>query len=348
MVAADRLASPPLITHLTVQWHITDCCNLRCKHCYQDKYLNKGFELPTLRRIADQIFFLHEQQRQRTRRHLPLFINITGGEPCLHPDLISLIDYLKAHPADPHLGILTNGSLVDKKTAKLFSEAGVFFVQLSVEGEPATHDSIRGNGSFAGTVRASLALKKAGIRVVWSFTAHSGNYREFPLVAELAEQYGINRLWSDRMIPAGHDDAPLALNIAQTRDYLLGLGRAYRNSQKKRPSETIICLDRALQFQALGGTPYHCKAGCELVAIMPDGGLYPCRRLPVPIGNVLKTPLHKLYASELLNRLRLFQWPDACEGCLYKRTCRGGLRCLAHMLNGDMFSRDPGCDALPG
>jgi len=36
------------------QWHITDRCNLRCTHCYQDDYSGSNeMRLDDLKRIAD-------------------------------------------------------------------------------------------------------------------------------------------------------------------------------------------------------------------------------------------------------------------------------------------------------
>jgi len=341
-VAAVNGSRRPL-SHITVQWHILDRCNLRCKHCYQEAFQDPGFELPVLLKIADRIFKWHEQECERAAARIPLFLNLTGGEPCLHPDFPALLHYLKK--SRPRLGILSNGILIDEQSAGRFAESGVRFVQLSVEGGPETHDEIRGGRSFAETIKAGRILKKAGIRLIWSFTAHSANFMEFATVAEIARSQGVDRLWTDRLIPASGADAPRPLDALQTQDYLRLLEKARRKAEK-RGSGTEIFLGRALQFQAAGGRPYHCRAGRELVAIMPNGDLYPCRRLPLAVGNVLDRPLEELYATETMERLRSFTAPAECGPCLYKHGCQGGLRCLAQAVTGDMFRRDPGCRAL--
>jgi radical SAM protein with 4Fe4S-binding SPASM domain len=104
-------------------------------------------------------------------------------------------------------------------------------------------------------------------------------------------------------------------------------------------------MHRALQFLVGGGRPYHCTAGDSLLAVQANGDLYPCRRMPIRVGNLMETPLGSLYDQSLLlqalgDRRRI---PGGCQGCVYRRLCRGGLRCLANMATGDPFTTDPGC-----
>jgi MoaA/NifB/PqqE/SkfB family radical SAM enzyme len=46
---------------LLLQWHITEGCNLRCAHCYQDGY--EGEELP-----FDDLLTVLEQYKDLLRR----------------------------------------------------------------------------------------------------------------------------------------------------------------------------------------------------------------------------------------------------------------------------------------
>ena len=39
-----------LPNYITFQWHLTDQCNFRCKHCYQTDYTNNGESLMVLTR----------------------------------------------------------------------------------------------------------------------------------------------------------------------------------------------------------------------------------------------------------------------------------------------------------
>jgi radical SAM protein with 4Fe4S-binding SPASM domain len=196
-------------------------------------------------------------------------------------------------------------------------------------------------------------LVRAGVPTVIAFTAHRGNYREFPQVAALGRQLGVARVWADRLIPWGNGSAmhDQLLTADETREFVLLITRARAEGGRRRSglfgragAHTEIAGNRALQFLGCGGQPYHCSAGDRLVALLPDGDLTPCRRMPLRVGNVLQTPLEALYRCELFRTLRDRSRVSAgCAGCLYARLCGGGLHCLAHAVTGDPFRADPGC-----
>jgi radical SAM protein with 4Fe4S-binding SPASM domain len=105
-------------------------------------------------------------------------------------------------------------------------------------------------------------------------------------------------------------------------------------------------MHRALQFLVeSGGNTYQCTAGDSLITIMPDGEVFPCRRMPIGVGNVRTAALRDIYySSGLLRELRDREKTSAgCEGCEHARRCRGGLKCLSYATTGDPFQRDPGC-----
>lgn len=341
----DQLAQLTQLQRLTVQWHITDRCNLRCSHCYQDSYRDKGPDLAMLKQIAQQIFTLH--QIAQADRKAPLQINLTGGEPCVHPDFPALLEYLSSHPSRPSLAILSNGALIDTECAALFARLQIKFVQLSVEGNESTHDAIRGRGHFQQVLSATHSLKQAGVRVLWSFTAHDKNYQEFNQVAELAHIHQVDRIWSDRMLPSCHRDAPQPLDTHQSAEYFQQMYQVKCKVESKANNKTEIAMFRALQFQAGGNSPYYCNAGKELITLMPDGSVLPCRRMPINVGNVQQQPLAEIYyQSTLLQQLRNFSSPEECSTCLYRTTCQGGLRCLAYAKHQTPFRADPACSYL--
>ncbi len=92
------------------QWHITDRCNLRCKHCYQQDYSGSSeLDFTGLRDIADEII------RTLSKWNKKGDIAITGGEPLLKEEMFPLIQYLESAEEIESLDILTNGTLLDSK-----------------------------------------------------------------------------------------------------------------------------------------------------------------------------------------------------------------------------------------
>ena len=71
-----------------LQWHITSRCNLRCAHCYQSDYADQ---------ISETLF---QEGLEKFGRHLSRVgakgqINLTGGEPMLHPDFFSFAQRIR-------------------------------------------------------------------------------------------------------------------------------------------------------------------------------------------------------------------------------------------------------------
>jgi len=332
--------------NLLLQWHVTERCNLRCQHCYQDASPCPELDYPTLLTILEQFKALLAHLRKQAP-FLPAHITLTGGEPFVRKDFPELVEIIASQSNLFSFAILTNGALIDREHAAWLSQMKPKFVQVSLEGNQATHDRIRGVGNFEQTVAAIQRMTQVKIPVYISFTAQKQNYREFLNVARLGRKLKVQRVWSDRAIPAGKNRDELkqqTLSPEETRDWLSILARARQEARRDWNSRTEISLNRALQFFASKGQPYRCSAGNSLICLLPNGDLVPCRRMPIVVGNVLQNPLAELYGCETFAELRNPQRISAgCENCLFNRLCAGGLRCLTYALNGSPFQADPGC-----
>ena len=333
---------------LLLQWHVTERCNLRCSHCYQDGHAGADPNFEDLLKVLAQFQELLAGWR-REARPVPVrgHITVTGGEPFVRRDFLQLLEVLSANRAHFSFAILTNGSLIDAAMAARLRKLGPRFVQVSVEGSQATHDRIRGPGSFERTVAALNHLVRAGVPALISFTAHRANFREFPEVARLGRRLRVARVWADRLIPWGTGAAlqEQVLTPDETREFFNIMLKARAQAVHSWFGRTEIAMHRALQFSLAGGRPYHCAAGDTLVTVLPNGDLYPCRRMPIRVGNVMETRLEELYySSDLFCALRNRHLVSAgCQDCFYAGLCRGGLKCLSYAVKGDPFTADPGC-----
>lgn len=334
---------------LLLQWHLTDQCNNRCKHCYQAEVPHEELSFEQLLQVLDQFQNLLGTFRQINPGY-PISgqITLTGGEPFLRRDFLDLLQIVARKEEDFAFAILTNGTMIDSCLASRLAELGPRFVQISIEGSEETHDRIRGRGDFGRATRAIKILKEKGIVTYISFTAHSENFREFPIVAKLARQLGADRLWSDRYLPlekkAHCSFEPL--NAKETHDFFqLMFKEQLKACRWFRRKGSEISMKRALQFLVAGGTPYKCSAGSSLITILANGDVVPCRRMPIVVGNVLQTPLEDIYCSnDFFKSLRdKRSTPEGCTGCRHQNDCAGGLRCLSYACAGTPFEKDPGC-----
>lgn len=344
MEVASHTGIPP---RMLIQWHVTERCNLRCAHCYQEDSSAPELPLTRLLDILDRIEEFMAGLRKTAGRSIPLHLTLTGGEPFTHSGFGALLDRIGSARPRRSFAILSNGSLIDESVADALRPLNPSFVQISIEGAEPAHDRIRGAGSFQQATRALRLLVSRRIPSYVSFTAHRDNVGEFPAVAAIARSLKVTRLWCDRMIPLGRggEGADRMLSADETRVFFETV-----KAEQARPSlaRTEIAMYRALQFLVGGGAPYQCAAGNTLLTILSDGTLCPCRRMPIPVGNVLERPLQELYfESPLLRSLREHGAPEDCGKCFYSEVCRGGLRCLANAVRGTPFAADPGCWLAP-
>jgi radical SAM protein with 4Fe4S-binding SPASM domain len=316
-----------------LQVHVTNRCNLRCAHCYQDNSPSNEMGLDQILGAVNQfhrLCCLHEFVGQLT---------LTGGEPFVRADFFSLLEEVTGRYPSLRVAILTNGTLLTESTVQRLARFHPVFVQVSVDGSERTHDEIRGRASYSRALRGLKCLQAKGIYTLVSFTAHRHNFRDFPLVVEAARQVGAKRVWADRLVPLGKGEYLQPLTPDQTQEFFNIVHEEQLICARQKPVTTHVDMRRSLQFLIAGGRPYRCAAGRRLLAVMPDGLVYPCRRLPIPIANVLSTSLVDIYQ----NARQVVRKHTPCNFCQYAKTCSGGSRCLGYAATGDLMSPDPGC-----
>lgn len=344
--AAGAVEEVSCMKKLLLQLHITDKCNCCCTHCYQE-HVGKENELSisAFTHIVEQFKELLNDLGS-ARSPVRGQITVTGGEPFLHPDFFMFLELLAANRQYFDFAILTNGTLLDRNAAKRLKILRPLFVQVSMEGTKATHDKMRGAGNYQKTVAALQNLVQAKLRTFISFTAHRDNYREFIKVAELGRRLNVSKVWGDRHIPLGNGAIlkKQMLTAEETCEFFKIIKRASRKSLRYLFSKTQISLDRGLQFLIGGKQPYHCSAGNGLITLVPNGDIYPCRRMPILAGNIFETSLRDIYKhSPIFLELRSTKVCSGCEKCLYARACGGGLHCLSYAVYKDFQKADPGC-----
>ncbi len=335
-----------------IQWHLTERCNLRCKHCYQD---NKKIEEMSFLEIAETIEtaaqMVQEWQETYDIQFLPSF-NVTGGEPFLREDFFGILELMVATGFEVY--ILSNGTLITREIARTLANLGVHGVQISLEGLERTHDLIRGPGSFAAAVAGIRDLLDAGVKVSLNTTLSQMNAGDFPDLAELAVSLGVPRLGFSRLVPSGRGLALLdqMLTTQQVKEIygrIAGLQIAGLEITTGDPVASQMNLTSPPAAEdgaiALGG----CAAGVSGLTLLPDGTVTPCRRLPLAIGNVRRDSLRELWAtSPVLEALRdRTRYQGRCGACQRWAQCRG-CRAIAYAYSQaqgspDFLAPDPQC-----
>ena len=329
-----------LVKRFVLQWHLSENCNLKCLHCYQENHKPIQLKYEQLENIYNQYKELLKKLKMKGH------INITGGEPLCNPHLFQILELIKGDSENITFSILTNGTLINEEIAKKIKSYNPYYVQVSLEGGKKTNDYIRGNGTYKRIAQGIINLRNQNIFTSISFTATKLNYKEFPKVVKYARKYNVNNVWSDRYIPLGDsENKELALDFDETREYLEIMNNERNRLMEKKNNITTISMYRALQFQMTNDFAYGCTAGDTLLTVMENGDLVPCRRMPIVVGNLLKENMYDLYKNnKILKELRLKKVPDECLKCEHSEFCHGGLKCLTYAIYKDLNHKDMGCN----
>jgi len=339
----DLRVRVPAVKTFGFQWHLTDRCNLRCAHCYQSDFDARTEKtLEDLREMATRIL---EALPDR-----PVSINLTGGEPLLYPQLLPLMEHLHGFANLEELHLITNGTIVAPDLlAALARVSRLRCFKVSLESaDPACNDAIRGRGNLA-RVSANIDLlrQRTGKDVVLMMTLGRYNVASIRGLVDLARERGAAGVIFERFVPLGQGRG-LADQALGPRDWREAVAAILAAAGSEAAPDDVLAYHAFWLPAALGAEESLqgalCNLGEESMALMPDGTVYPCRRLPVPVGNALAEPF-----AGILERLRGYGVAslrprltgDLCGWCGVEECA--GCRALAQALTGDMLADDPQC-----
>lgn len=323
------------------QWHLTERCNLKCLHCYQNNDILS--EIP----LKDLLVIVDKMEEALTKWGKRGTLSMTGGEPFLRrDDLHALMERLDSSDSLVYYDILSNGSFITESEAKaLSSHSGLRRVQVSLEGASAErNDQIRGKGSFEDTLRAIRNLMAEDVDVSVMMTITRKNQDQIRPMIDLLKHEKVPTIALERLMPEGRGAelsdlllSPEELHVLCDDIYQIAVNNGSVRILMHRPLFGLVAPDDP----TVGAL---CSAGNNALTIMPDGTVYPCRRLPIPIGNVLTDGFYKIwYGSEVLWQLRNPKGLNQkCRECEFLAKCRG-CRAMAYFSSGDFMGEDPQC-----
>ncbi len=333
-----------------IQWHLTERCNLRCRHCYQGRGKVREMTAGEVKREIDGATQMFQAWEEEHGIRVSPSIHFTGGEPFLYRGFSDVIGYSKAKGYG--VAVMTNGCLITKERAKKVFPLGISDIQVSLEGPPVLHASIRGRGSFHAAAKGVDHLVAAGSRVSANVTLSRLNFDKIEETVEVAKTIGFYRIGFSRMVPCGRGKAlldqfltPQELKSAYqkilsmntpTFEVVSGDPLAGTLSEMKLPSGCNLTLSG-------------CSAGFSGVTVTSDGSVMPCRRIGLVAGNLKEKPLRAIWASSrLLWQLRRREsYRGKCGRCSLWPSCRG-CRAVAYAYSStqgrpDLFADDPQC-----
>lgn len=327
--------------NLYFQWHITDACNFRCRHCYQEDF-SKASELPFsgLMKIYENIASSAGGRK--------VVYNLTGGEPFLHDGFFELLRFLDDRPETEEVMVITNASLIDEAAvSKLKQAKKLKKIKVSLDGATEkTNDSIRRQGAYRTALEKINLLQESGrFEIIVMLTAMRSNAYEVPALYQLCRELKVDGLMIERFIPLGQSRGLKAemIDSQQWRMIVRDICEYMEVDFSER--EILPCKAFWIRFkeddaELLGA---ECNLGDDAFAIMPNGDLYPCRRFALKIGNISEKSLTDIVrSSDLLKEITdKSKMKGKCRTCGIDN-CRG-CRALAYALGRDYLAEDEHC-----
>jgi MoaA/NifB/PqqE/SkfB family radical SAM enzyme len=316
----------------TLQWHITQACDLNCKHCY-----DRSKRSPLT--LKQGIYILDDLSSFCDIKKVDGHVCFTGGNPFMYDRFNDL--YKSAVDHGFSTSILGNPT-PREKLEKIGSIRKPSYFQVSLEGLEEHNDSIRGPGHFRKVMEFMDVLREMKISPSVMLTLTGDNIDQvLPLAGILKDKtdhFTFNRL---SQVGKGAD-----LSLPSREKYISFLDAYVDEAEKNKVigfKDNLIntALNRKKRKLFDGCTGYGCGAAFNFVTLLPDGEVHACRKFPSPIGNVLASTIHDIYESVSAKLYR--QGPASCEGCSLRPVCGG---CMA-VVNGaglNIFhDRDPYC-----
>lgn len=312
----SRLAFPYKLTFVTTYW-----CNYKCKTC------NIWERKPTNELTLEEIDrFFHTSNAFN-------WIDFGGGEPWLRKDFPDIVESSLKHCRDLLLvHFPTNGYLTDRIVTGveriMKSRPLKFIVTVSVDGDEAVNDEVRGiGGGWRKQIDTYKELRKIpGVEVVLGMTLSSLNADQYPVAFAAAKaecpwltsrDYHINVVHESAHY-YGNADMP---SLHTHKQEILEQIHDYR-VQRGLPRGVVDYLERrylkdAESYLTTGVTPMRCHALNSSCFIDSWGNVYPCAMYDAKIAGLRD---HNYDLGEIWNLARTQElqkeiWDYQCPQC---------------------------------
>jgi radical SAM protein with 4Fe4S-binding SPASM domain len=322
-------------------WETTLRCDLTCRHCGSRAGAARHDELST----AECLDLVHQLANLGTRE-----VAIIGGEAYLRDDWLEILREIKACGMMPSMTTGARG--IDRERAFAAAEAGLRSVTVSVDGDEATHDRLRGlKGSYRAAVDAVGHFLAAGLLVGVNTQI---NRLSMPHLAHVLDDVIVAkgaRGWQIQLTVAmgrAVDEPDILMQPYDLLELFPVLSELEARARKNRVGVVAGSnigyfgpYEEQLRGRTVKGHYASCGAGQMSIGIEADGTIKGCPSLATKAwggGNIRETPLREIWqrAAPLRytrDRTVADLW-GYCATCYYADECRAGCTWTADVLFG--------------
>jgi MoaA/NifB/PqqE/SkfB family radical SAM enzyme len=277
-----------------VSFEVTDSCTCYCKHCDHGGPRDDSRNL----KPADYRRYMEALQ--------PCVVQVSGGEPLMREDLVSIVRAIKNGSGVPYTILVSNWSEMTRQRYLALREEGVDQFSVSLDFPDARHDEFRVYPGLYSHLEQLVPLLAAlgHDDIVLNCCITRENVSEISALANKAREWGVNICYS-------------AYSVRRTgcRDYFLNspgqlaaLTRGLDEVEKRRDHTNWIVnspstLAATRRYFENGGAP-GCKAGLRFLVVTAQGMLQPC-----------SMQFHRYPLGEQARMVREFTESNTCDEC---------------------------------
>jgi MoaA/NifB/PqqE/SkfB family radical SAM enzyme len=315
---------------LSIELEFTRRCNLRCGYCYSNAGEPADNELG-----IEEIKSVIEQAKEMGARKVIL---LGGGEPLMYPGLREVVHYISS--AGLQQVLFTNGTLINKETARFLFDNDVYVIIKSNSRKPEVQDMLAGVKDASRGIRRGLDLlmeagypsEGAGLGIQSVICRQN--------IDELPEMW----IWARER------------NIVPYFEILTHQGRAKENTNLsvtvdmlKTVFEQLELIDKE-RFAILWSSrptiaAFSCKRHLYSCLINSQGYVQPCTGIDLQVGNIRTKSLRDVLndSPEIRDLRNIYENIEGrCKTCEHSGECYG-CRGNAYQITGDYLASDPTC-----
>jgi radical SAM protein with 4Fe4S-binding SPASM domain len=311
-------------------WEITLQCDLACRHCGSRAGHARHDELST----AECLDLVRQMAELGVME-----VTLIGGEAYLRDDWTEIVREIRK--LGMSCTMTSGGRGITREKAQAAKAAGIESVSISIDGNEATHDRLRGvKGSYRSAFQAMDFLREAGVKVSTNTQINRLTLPELPELLEALAAHGGHSWQLQLTVPMGRaaDEPDVLFQPYEMLELFPLLGQL-----KKRADELKVRIwpgnnlgyfgpyESVLKGTMPRGHMASCGAGRSTLGIEADGAIKGCPSLPTEAwtgGNIRDNSLKDIWeraAPLRYTRDRTVEdlW-GYCRTCYYAEECRAG------------------------
>ncbi len=288
-----------------ISWNITNKCNFNCFYCLNFDHKEKK-EL-NLNEVIKAI-----------KKYNPQKVTITGGEPTLEPELVSIVNNLYKYTKE--VEIISNGSNIKK----LLLLPRKIKIRISMDSYDNNYlKKITNSISIKDIINNILELKKAGFDLGINTVYTKYNENDIYDLFYFFKDNNINDFFISYVFPRGHAIKEYDSMKGDIKKYVKLIEKLYKN---KFNINLLIDYNFNCFIPRHGSCSY--KNLPHMLYLDRSGKIFHCDQF------------NNNKDMKFLRKINIMDIDKECEECNLRWFCNGGCRANAYFLDGSVNKKD--------